>query len=407
VPCASSHHVTILPEPTLITLISVEATRYVGIAGAGFSGAVIARGLAEAGCEVSVFEARDHIAGNCHTARGPNGVMVHRYGPHIFHTNDDEVWAFVNRYAEMERYDHRVFTTTRSGVYSMPVNLLTINQLLGTTMSPTEAAAFLEQGRTRTSEPPGSFHDAALASIGPALFEEFFQGYTEKQWGRSTADLPASVFGRLPVRTDYRSSYFAHPHQGIPRHGYTAMVERILDHPSIDVRLTCPVSAEELGHFDHAIWTGPLDAYFGFSEGRLPYRTLDFEEEEHVGDYQGCPVMNYAEPTVPFTRITEHKHFAPWETHERTTIFREFPREHTEGDVPYYPVRLAEGQALLDRYIDLAVSTSGVTFAGRLGTFRYIDMDVTIREALDTTAELIAAFTTESRPPVFSGNISD
>jgi UDP-galactopyranose mutase len=387
-------------------LIPVEATRHVGIAGAGFSGAVIARGLAEAGCEISVFEARDHIAGNCHTARDPNGVMVHRYGPHIFHTNDDEVWSFVNRYAEMERYDHRVFTTTRSGVYSMPVNLLTINQLLGTTMSPTEAAAFLEQGRTRTSEPPGSFHDAALASIGPVLFEEFFQGYTEKQWGRSTADLPASVFGRLPVRTDYRSSYFSHPHQGIPRLGYTVMVERILDHPSIDVRLATPIDAKALDQFDHAVWTGPLDAYFDFSEGRLPYRTLDFEEEDHLGDFQGCPVMNYAERSVPFTRITEHKHFAPWESHERTTIFREFPREHREGDIPYYPVRLAHGQALLDRYVELALGTSTVTFAGRLGTFRYIDMDVTIREALDTTAALIDAFITGSSPPVFSGKVT-
>ena len=378
---------------------------HVGIAGAGPSGSVIARQLAEAGHDVTVFDARDHVAGNCHTSRDENGVLLHRYGPHIFHTADESVWAYVTRFAEMMPYEHRVFTTTRSGVFSMPVNLLTLNQLLGTTMSPAEAQNFLARSRVEAGRQPDTFLEAALAAVGEQVFEEFFRGYTEKQWGRDTSDLPASVFGRLPVRTDYRSSYFSHPHQGIPRAGYTELVERILDHPGIEVQLSTPVSRNDLDNFDHAVWTGPIDAYFDFVAGDLPYRTLEFEVERHLGDFQGCPVMNYAERSVPFTRITEHKHFAPWEEHEGTTIYREFSREFMRGDVPYYPVRLASGQSMLDEYVDLARGAK-VTFAGRLGTYRYIDMDVTIREAIDTASAIEAAIEAGSTPPSFGVSIT-
>ena len=363
-----------------------------GIAGAGFSGAVIARQLADAGHDAVVFETRDHVAGNCHTERdAETGVMVHRYGPHIFHTGDERVWDYVNRFARMEPYAHRVRTTVGGRVYSLPVNLMTINQLFGTALGPDEARGFIAEQADASIGEPRNFEEQALKFMGRDLYEAFFLGYTRKQWGLEPTEIPASVLKRLPLRFSYEDSYFNHPHQAIPRDGYTALVEAVLDHPRIQVRLSTPYTEADRADFDHSVWSGPLDAWFGYAHGRLGYRTLDFEEIRADGDQLGCAVMNFGDLEVPHTRIAEHKHFAPWEEHEGTVCFRETSRLAEEGDTPYYPIRLADDKSLLRDYVDAARAEQGVTFVGRLGTYRYLDMDVTIGEALAAADGILAA----------------
>lgn len=380
------------------------------IAGAGFSGAVIARQLAEAGHFVRVCDARNHVGGNCHTERdGETGVMLHVYGPHIFHTGDDEVWDYVRQFGTFRAYGHKVFSTVGGKTYALPVNLLTINQFFGTAMSPAEAESFIAaKTKSHQIETPQTFEEAALSRIGPELYEAFFRGYTEKQWGMSARDLPASIFGRLPLRFNYDSGYFNHPHQGIPESGYTAIVAAILDHPGIDLHLSCPLSPSEaraaIAAGSHVIWTGPMDAWFGEDIGRLGYRTLQFERVENPGTGQGCAVMNYGDRDVPFTRITEHRHFAPWEAPKGTIMMREYSSLCGPDDIPYYPIRLAHEKALLGQYVDRASNETGVTFVGRLGTYRYLDMDVTIREALDLSTTILKRASAGMPPPVFSNS---
>lgn len=365
--------------------------QHIGMAGAGLSCAVIARELAEAGHRVTVFDKRAHVAGNCHTERDPaSGVLLHVYGPHIFHTDDEEVWALVNRYMKFRPYVNRVKATTGGRVYSLPINLLTINQFFGKTFSPSEARAFIESRADRSIVEPQSFEEQALRFIGRELYEAFFKGYTLKQWDVDPKRLPASILKRLPVRFNYDDNYFFHRFQGMPEEGYTPMVQRLLDHPGIGVHLGEGLTAADVKRFDHVYWSGPLDGYFGFDEGRLPYRTLDFERFEGEGDMQGCAVMNYTDASVPYTRITEHKHFAPWESHERSVCYREYSRACGEQDIPYYPVHLTEGDQLLQRYQARAQAEAKVTFVGRLGTYRYMDMDVTIRAALDVAKAALA-----------------
>lgn len=374
-----------------------------GVAGAGFSGAVVARQLADAGHRVDVFDTRDHVAGNCHTARDDDtGVLVHVYGPHIFHTADTRVWEYANSFCEMVPYHHRVRTTAGGRVYQLPINLLTINQLFGTALGPDGARALLAAESDPTIGEPSNFEEQALKLVGRRIYETFLRGYTRKQWGVEPRELPASILTRLPVRFNYDDSYYDHPYQGMPRHGYTAMVEAILDHPGIEVRLSTPFPLDQRDRFDHSIWTGPLDAWFGYRWGRLGYRTLDFETVRADGDAQGCAVMNYADADVPYTRISEHKHFAPWEHHDRTICYREYSRQAGADDIPYYPVRLADDMPTLTAYVDAAAAESGVSFVGRLGTYRYLDMDVTIGEALAAADRILAAVAAgEPIPPLF------
>lgn len=360
--------------------------------GAGLSGAVIGRALAEAGHEITVVDARDHVAGNCHTERdSETGVMVHVYGPHIFHTDDVEVWDYVNGFETFLPYKNRVKTTARGQVFSLPINLHTINQFYGKIMRPDEARAFIEAQADTSIRDPQTFEEQALRFVGPDLYETFLKGYTIKQWGMSPTDLPASILKRLPVRFNYDDNYFFHRFQGMPENGYTAMVTRILDHPAITVHLNTPFTRDQAGAYDHVFYAGPLDGWFDNRLGRLGYRTLDFERFTHDGDYQGCAVMNYGDQTVPYTRITEHKHFSPWETHEGSVLYREFSRACTADDIPYYPIRQVREKALLAEYMALAANETGMTFVGRLGTYRYLDMDVTIREALDTARAFLQA----------------
>jgi UDP-galactopyranose mutase len=373
--------------------------------GAGLSGAVIGRVLAEAGHDVTVVDARPHIAGNCHTERcAETGVLVHLYGPHIFHTDDAEVWEYVNRYETFLPYKNRVKTISGGQVYSLPVNLHTINQFFGRTMGPDEARAFIEAQADTSIVAPKTFEEQALRFVGARLYEAFFKGYTQKQWGCDPSELPASILKRLPVRFNYDDNYFFHRFQGMPEGGYTAMVGRILDHPRIDVHLQTGFSRQDAGRWDHVFYSGPLDGWYDYDAGRLGYRTLDFERFTHDGDYQGTAVMNYGEASVPWTRITEHKHFAPWETHSGSVCYREFSRACEPDDIPYYPIRLIEEKTLLAEYVARAQVEGNVTFVGRLATYRYLDMDVTIREALDCARATLGAIG-EARPlPVFSAS---
>ncbi len=373
--------------------------------GAGLSGAVIGRHLAEAGHSITVMDSRPHIGGNCHTERDADtGVMVHLYGPHIFHTDDEEVWSYVNRFATFRPYKNQVKTTTRGAVYSLPINLHTINQFFGQTLRPEEARRFIEAKADTTITDPRTFEEQALRFVGRDLYEAFFKGYTIKQWGCAPSELPASILKRLPVRFNYDDNYFFHRFQGMPEEGYTRMIERILDHPNITVHLETPVTRDMAARHDRVFYAGPIDGWFDYSLGRLGYRTLDFERFSHQGDWQGCAVMNYGDVEVPWTRITEHKHFAPWESHEGSVLYREHSRACEPGDIPYYPIRQVAEKTLLARYVDLARTEANVTFVGRLGTYRYLDMDVTIREALDCAAIYLDSLDGRKPMPAFTVN---
>jgi len=357
--------------------------------GAGFSCAIIGRKLAEAGHQVTVIDQREHVAGNCYTERDQaSDVLVHTYGPHIFHTDDKEVWDYVNQWVEFKPYINRVKTTSQGAVYSLPINLHTINQYFAKTLNPTEAKSFLESQADTSITDPKTFEEQAMRFVGKDFYEAFFKGYTQKQWGVHPSTLPASILKRLPVRFNYDDNYFNHKYQGMPVNGYTEIVAKILDHENITVKLNTPFEPAMEADFDHVFYSGPVDAYFEYQHGRLDYRTLDFKKETHEGDFQGTAVMNYGDEEVPYTRITEHKYFSPWESHEKTVIYKEYSRLAEPQDIPYYPIRFAggDGVELLSKYVALAEQQNKVTFIGRLGTYRYLDMDVTIREAL-TVAE--------------------
>lgn len=373
--------------------------------GAGFTGAVIARELAQAGHQVEIFDNRSHVAGNCHTKRdAETEVMVHVYGPHIFHTSNERVWNYVQQYDEFMPFINRVKSIYNGKVYSLPINLMTINTFFGKTLNPKEAAEFMDSIGDKSITDPQTFEEQALRFVGKELYEAFFKGYTQKQWGIHPSELPASILKRLPVRFNYDDNYYASKFQGIPKNGYTYIVERMLEHPNIEVRLNTPFSREQSAEFDHVFYSGPIDVWFGYSEGRLGYRTLDFSVERHEGDYQGNAVINYGNQEVPYTRISEHKHFAPWEQHDKTLIYKEYSRLCGENDTPYYPIRLVKDKTQLARYVELANAEPNVTFVGRLGTYRYLDMHVTIEEALNAAESFLARDKSAVKMPAFCVN---
>lgn len=375
----------------------------IAIVGAGFSGAVVAFRLAQAGSyAVDVFDTRSHVAGNCHTKRDEEtGIMVHTYGPHIFNTNNERAWKFINEFDRFMPFVNRVKAHARGRVFPLPVNLLTINLLFGKQFSPAEAKTFIQSIAETDITDPVSFEQQALRFVGRDIYETFLQGYTLKQWGRSPTELPANILKRLPVRFNYDDNYYNTTHQGIPEHGYSYIIEKLLDHSAIKLHLNTAFTRDMASDYDHVFYTGPIDYWFGCVEGRLEYRTLDFKEIRAVGDFQGNAVINYCDADVPWTRITEHKHFAPWESHEKTIAFREYSRECGEADIPYYPLRLAKEKTLLARYVALANTEKCITFLGRLGTYRYLDMDATIAEALDVADRFLSLHSTIEAMPVF------
>lgn len=376
---------------------------HVCVVGAGFSGAVIARQLAESGHHVTLIDERPHIAGNCHTERDTRtGIMLHVYGPHIFHTDNECVWNFVCRFGEMMPFINRVQANVKGQIYSLPINLHTINQFFQASFNAEEAEAHIASIARSDIADPRDFEEQALQMVGEELYRAFFHGYTTKQWGVEPSRLPASILKRLPLRFTYDDNYYNHCLQGIPRDGYTSLVRNIIDARGIELRLATTYE-DQTERFDHVVYSGAIDRFFEYEDGRLGYRTLDFERIDHEGDYQGNAVVNYCDLDVPYTRITEHKHFSPWEADGfvRSVCFREYSRACTPTDVPFYPIRLVNEKALLARYCERARSQPDVTFVGRLGTYSYIDMDVAIARALETADALNAAFAAGDKPPVF------
>lgn len=365
------------------------------IVGAGFSGAVMARELAVTNnFEVLVVDERNHIAGNCYTARDDKtNIMEHVYGPHIFNTNNEVVWKYIQNFGEFIPYTNRVKAVTAKGIFSLPINLLTINQFFKTALNPSQAFTFMSAQGDSTIVDPKNFEEQALKLMGKDCYENFFKGYTIKQWGCDPKELPASILNRLPVRFNYDDNYYNSRFQGIPIDGYTPVVSNLLSHPQIELKLDHKYTSEMNSHFDHVFYSGPLDAYFDFKLGRLGYRTIYFEKELYDGpDFQGNPVINYCEETVPYTRVHEHKHFTPWESHEQSIYFKEYSKETEPTDIPYYPKRLNADKILLKKYRELAEREKNVTFIGRLGTYRYMDMHHVIDEAL----KISSLFVTEA-----------
>jgi UDP-galactopyranose mutase len=330
-------------------------------------------------------------------------VMVHEYGPHIFNTDKKEIWDFVNSFVEFKPFINRVKANYKGNIYSLPVNLHTINQFFNKTFGPEEAKAFIESLGDKTITDPQSFEEQALKFLGKDLYHAFFYGYTKKQWGCEPSELPASILKRLPVRFNYNDNYYNNIYQGIPVNGYTELVEKLLDNPKINISLNkkFKYSTELNDVYDHIFYTGPIDAFFDYKFGRLGYRTVTFEKYTTDGDYQGNAVINYCDESVPHTRVHEHKHFAPWEEHEKTVYFKEFSKETTEEDIPYYPKRLDADKKILEAYRAEAMQSSNLSFLGRLATYRYMDMHHVIGEALHFAQSFMLYLNTENKAPVF------
>lgn len=377
------------------------------IIGSGFSGAVLAEQLHRAvDAHIDIWDERNHIGGNCHTERDEDtGIMVHRYGPHIFNTDKKEIWDYVNSFGELRPYVHRVKAMSKGKVYNLPVNLQTINQFFGKTFDPAEARLFLEGLGDSSITDPANFEEQALRFIGEDLYRAFFYGYTKKQWGCEPTELPASILKRIPVRFTYDDNYHNNIFTGIPVDGYTAIIKKILDHPRNTISLGRKfISSDDLSPYDHVFYTGPLDGWFDHKYGRLGYRTVEFKENRMKGDFQGTTQMNYCDEEVPFTRITEPKHFTNWENHEDTLYFHEYSKETGPADLPYYPKRLAADKDLLAKYRAEAAELQGVAFLGRLATYRYMDMHQVIGEAIDYAKVFLEALKENRKPPVFSNS---
>jgi UDP-galactopyranose mutase len=382
--------------------LTAERAGEVLVIGAGPSGATIARVLAEGEFLVTVAERAPAAGGLCHTSRDPRtGIMVHTHGPHIFHSDDRDVWAFVERFATFRPYRHHVIAVTGGKRYPLPITLDTMSAFFGRDLDETSARQLIASLSRQYESAPKNFEEQGRQLLGDGLYEAFFEGYTRKQWGVEPDELPAAILKRIPVRFNHDQNYFHHGRVAIPAEGYTAMMAAMLDHPNIRVRYNCDVRPGEVQGFAHTVYTGPLDAWFGHCSGRLQYRTLAFEAVHAKGTFQDVAQVNYCDMSVPWTRITEHKHFTPWEEHAETVCFIETSRECSHADTPYYPVRLAADQAMLKRYLAAAREVEGVSFVGRLATYRYIDMDVAIGEALQA-GRLLSACLRDGRPaPAF------
>lgn len=364
------------------------------IVGAGLFGAVFAHEMTRAGRSCYCIDKRRHIGGNIYTEEW-NGIQVHRYGAHIFHTSDKSVWDYVNQFAEFNHYINSPVAVYRDELYNLPFNMNTFSKMWGI-RTPDEAKAVIEKQRAEAvremqgpASEPSNLEEQALSLVGRDVYEKLVKGYTEKQWGRSCRELPAFIIKRLPVRFTYDNNYFTDRYQGIPIGGYTRIIEKLLG--GIPVRLGISYrdflkQNEEAGEpdvFDRVLYTGMIDEYFDYCLGELQYRSLRFEEEfmEACDNYQGNAVVNYTDREIPYTRVIEHKHFE-FGTGKGTVITREYPSAWEKGQEPYYPVNDAENTALYEKYRELAAAEKNVLFGGRLGQYRYYDMDKVIAEAL-------------------------
>jgi len=365
------------------------------IVGAGLYGAVFAREATEAGKKVLVVDKRPNIAGNVYT-EDVEGIKVHVYGAHIFHTNNREVWDYVNRFAAFNRFTNSPVANYKGELYSLPFNMYTFNRMWGV-VTPEEAAAKIAEQRKEIPGEPKNLEEQAISLVGRDIFEKLVKGYTEKQWGRDCKDLPAFIIRRLPVRLTFDNNYFNALYQGIPTEGYTKLVERLLD--GIEVRLNCDYleNREALDRqAERVVYTGPIDAFFGFRLGTLEYRSVRFETELlDQPNFQGNAAVNYTDRETPWTRIIEHKWFTFGRDEQgnelpKTVISREYSAEWKPGDEPYYPVNDEKNSALYQQYKELAGREEKVVFGGRLGEYKYYDMDQVIAAALQKAEEELA-----------------
>ena len=379
------------------------------VVGSGFYGLTVAERLAtQHGLKVLVIDRRSHIGGNAYSANEPEtGIEVHQYGAHLFHTSNERVWEYVNRFTAFTNYVHRVYTTHKGEVYPMPINLGTINQFFRSAYGPDAARELIkEQAAELGGKTPENLDEQGVNLIGRPLYEAFIRDYTAKQWQTDPRDLPASIISRLPVRYTYDNRYFNDTYEGLPVDGYTAWIERMADHPNITVQLDTdffdesqPINKAAVVGQVPVLYTGPVDRYFDYVEGELSWRTLDFEQEVlPVGDFQGTPVMNYPDADVPYTRIHEFRHFHPERDYptDKTVIMREFSRFAERSDEPYYPVNTAADRERLLTYRGLTEGEPNVFFGGRLGTYQYLDMHMAIGAALSLVDNKLT--------PLFSAN---
>ncbi len=363
------------------------------IVGAGLFGAVCARELTEAGKRCLVIDRRGHIGGNCYS-ENLDGIQVHRYGAHIFHTSDAEVWKYVNQFTEFNHFINSPVANYHGKLYNLPFNMNTFYQIWGV-VTPDEARTKIrEQVEKSGITNPKNLEEQAISLVGRDIYEILIKGYTEKQWGRPCRELPADIIKRLPVRFRFDNNYFNDIYQGIPVNGYTAMIEKILNNIEIKLNLDYLAQKEDFSAIaDYIIYTGPIDEYFNYQYGPLEWRGLRFETEIlEQENYQGVAAMNYTDAETPFTRIIEHKHFVfdnAVSAKSKTVITREYPSQWKPGDEPYYPINNQKNQDLLAQYQELAAREKNILFGGRLGAYQYYDMDKVIRAALNTVKKIL------------------
>ncbi|MBQ5480916.1 MAG: UDP-galactopyranose mutase [Clostridia bacterium] len=354
------------------------------VVGAGLFGAVFAHEAVKAGFTVLVLEKRDHIAGNIYTEE-VEGIDVHKYGAHIFHTSDKNIWNYVDKFAEFNNFVNSPVANYKGEMYNMPFNMNTFSKMFNIS-TPAEAMAVLDKERAEITGEPQNLEEQAISLVGRTVYTKLVKGYTEKQWGRDCTELPAFIIKRLPVRFTYDNNYFNDRYQGIPCEGYTTMVERMLDGADVVLNTNFLDDREKwLGMADNCVYTGPIDEYFGYRLGKLEYRSLKFETEVlDEENHQGVAVVNYTDRETPYTRIIEHKHFN-FGTQPKTVVTREYPTAWEEGMEPYYPVNDERNTNLYHQYAELAAG-EGVLFGGRLAEYRYYDMDDTVAAALKLAA---------------------
>jgi len=367
------------------------------IVGSGFYGLTVAERAASEGFKVVVLERRNHIGGNAYSFVEPeSGVEVHQYGSHLFHTSNQKVWDYVNRFTKFNNYTHHVFSRFQGSIYPMPINLQTMAAFFGRALTPQEARVLIASQISEAQiSQVTNLEDKAISLIGKPLYEAFIKGYTSKQWQTDLRELPPEIIARLPVRYNFDSRYFSDTWEGLPIKGYSAWLNDMADHPFISVHLSTDYFdlQGQLPSNVPVVYTGPLDRYFDYVEGELGWRTLDFDMQVHdIDDFQGTSVMNYADIEVPFTRIHEFKHLHPERTHTKgkTVIMYEHSRFAKRGDEPYYPIDTAHDRKILTRYRQRARHKSGVIFGGRLGSYQYLDMHMAIASALTTWENEVA-----------------
>jgi UDP-galactopyranose mutase len=386
------------------------------VVGSGFFGLTIAEQAASRlGKRVLVLERRSHIGGNAYSEPEPEtGIEVHRYGAHLFHTSNKRVWDYVNQFTDFTDYQHRVFAKYQGQVYSFPLNLGLINQFFGKSHSPDEARELIAQQSSEIdTKDAQNLEEKAISLIGRPLYEAFVRGYNAKQWQTDPKELSASIITRLPVRYTFNNRYFNDTYEGLPVDGYTAWLEKMAEHENIEVRLNVDYFdvRDKIPAGTPTVYTGPLDRYFGYSAGKLGWRTLDFEQEVvRTGDYQGTSVMNYNDEDVPFTRIHEFRHFHPEREYpnDKTVIVREYSRFAEDDDEPYYPINTPENREMLERYRELAKTEArerNVLFGGRLGTYKYLDMHMAIGSALSAFDNKVAPHLADGAP--LDGSLDD